>query len=126
MSRRSKVSLAAVLILAAVVLAAFMAYLLRQGLDRASLWATYLGLPVTVITGSAGVWAAVLAAKALHGAENMLEADQGGSSGGVRPSISGSGGIRQSNTGGITIAQIGSGDIDVTGQPTQEPPHERQ
>jgi hypothetical protein len=121
MGRGFKVSLvAAALILAAVMLGMFMAYLFRQGLDKASLWATYLGLPVTVITAGAGVWATVVAAKSLREAKNAENGPEVGP-GGVRSTTTESGTTRQTNTSGITIAQIGNGDIHVTGHPLGEP-----
>ena len=56
--------LAVALIIAAVALGGFLAYLLHRGLATASMWATFLVLPLTVIIAVAAVWAAVLAARA--------------------------------------------------------------
>lgn len=67
MSRQVKICLAVGLVILAAILGSLMAYLSRQGLDKASLWASYLGLPVTVVVAVSGVWAVVLAAMALRG-----------------------------------------------------------
>ena len=66
MSRQVKVWLAMGLIIITAGLGSVMAYLLRQGLDQASLWASYLGLPLTVCIAVSGVWAVILAARALR------------------------------------------------------------
>jgi hypothetical protein len=125
MSSRFKAGLAAVLIGAAAVLGVLMAYLLRQGLDKASLWASVLGLPLTVIIAVSGVWTAVLAAKANR--EPALSSRTGSASGRgtqARTAVIRSGDIRQDHISGPAIAHTGVGDVFLTVPTAQKPPDE--
>lgn len=95
-------------------------YLISQGLVRASLWAAALGLPLTVVITVTGIWAAVLASRALgrDSARNKITTPQAGVRESGNPRASG--GIRQDSTGGITIAHTGTGDITVTDTPPKD------
>jgi hypothetical protein len=53
-----------------VVAAALAAFLIGQGLNKAGTWATILGLPIAIVSAAAGVWAAVLASRALREARS--------------------------------------------------------
>jgi hypothetical protein len=123
MSGRSKLGVAAALIVAASALGAFLVFLLRQGLVRASLWATLLVLPLTVIIAVAGAWAAVLAARALHDGQERTERSPAAGAA-FRPDISRSGSIYQTKTGGPAIAHTGVGDIISSRPETAESPDE--
>ena len=89
-------------------------FLVRQGLGKASLWASILGLPLAAIIAVAGVWAAVLAARSMRGSHLQRETPEAtGLSLDARPGVSGTGTIRQRETRGTTVAHTGSGDINV-------------
>ena len=112
----------AVMVAAAAALAVF---LVSQGLDKASLWATVIGLPLAAIIAISGVWTTFLAARSLRGSEQQNEtphtADPRDDS---RPGVTRSGSIHQDNTRGTAIAHTGSGDIGITGLPTGDSPDE--
>lgn len=112
MDRRLKICVAGVLIVMACALGALLGYLLQQGLLRASLWATFLVLPLTVVTAVAGVWAAVLAARALR---DGREQNERRSAEDVVDSavVARSGNVHQERTCGPAIAHTGAGDIIV-------------
>lgn len=112
MSRRPKTAIALTLIGSAVGLALLSWALLRQGLERASMWATFLVLPVTVINTAAAVWAVVAAVRGSHdgqGAAKRSAAQRTPAQSGVRMS----GNIRQELTGGTTVAHTGVGDVVI-------------
>jgi hypothetical protein len=113
MSGRLRVSVAAVIIAMAGALGALLAYLLQQGLARASLWATVLVLPLTVIATVAGVWAAILAAQALRHSQALNERPSAEDAVDP-PSIARSGDVRQEHMSGPAIAHTGVGDIIFT------------
>src|SRR5690348_3176146 len=54
-----------------VVCAGAGVFLVSQGLSRASLWVTVVGLPIAIVGAAAGVWAAILAAVALREARQV-------------------------------------------------------
>ena len=120
MTRRFKVALASVLLGVAVVMGALMASLLRQGLDKASLWASLLGLPLTVLIAVCGAWTVVLAAKEVHSSEVPGRSGPGSAPTTDARYLSRSGDIWQSHTGGSTVAHTGVGDINVTGPAVKE------
>ena len=114
-------SVATVATVAASVLGVFLA---SQGLMRASLWATALGLPLTVIIAVAGVWTAVLAAKTLAREPNQQARKALDTAGGSPKECGEPGNIRQDGTGGITIAHTGTGHITVTGPLAEDGRHD--
>lgn len=109
-SKWLKPGVAGVLIVAAGVLGMLLAFLMRQGLAKASLWATFLVLPLTVVIAIAGVWAAVLAARGLH-----ADRVPAGGKAAAGPDIARSGSVYQTGTQGLAIAHTGRGDINLTG-----------
>lgn len=120
MSPLLKAGVAAVLIGTATVLGAAITYLLQQGLDTASLWASVLGLPLAVVIAVSGVWTAVAAAKASR--QPAFSGRKGSASGRgaqAQPAakrdmadVERSGDIHQDHTG-RAIAHTGCGDIEV-------------
>lgn len=100
-------------------------FLVSQGLVKASLWASVLGLPVALIIAVAGVWAALLAAKAPHGhgqgqaAGTTSKPNDDGTADDTR-----SGSIYQVSTSGTAMGSTGSGDIHYTSVTGLEPPNE--
>jgi hypothetical protein len=111
-SGRLKVALALALVLAAVTLGGVLAYLLHRGLTTASLWATFLVLPLNVVITVAAIWAVVLAARPPHDPQDhnlpiRVKRD-------IKPNINKSGDIFQAQTG-IAIAHTGIGDILFNG-----------
>ena len=101
MSRLGKIALgfAAVLgVAACVFLGVFLA---GQGLDRASLWAAVLGLPVGAVATAAGVWAPVVS-------------DQGGSAAGAGGA--GLGGRPAGGADAVVTALVGgrAGTVGIT------------
>jgi len=123
MSRRLIFILAATAAGATAGLVFLLVFLLRQGLGKASMWATFLVLPLTVIIAVAGVWATVVAA---HGSsEGRGEApDHSLEKMPVRPSVVRSGDIRQEHTAGPSIAHTGAGDIIFARPEAVESPDE--
>lgn len=101
MGRWLKVTALAALFAAA---AGFGIFLVSQGLSRAASWAIIVGLPMTLVGMIAGVWSAVLAARALRETRGMTE---------VSPRGSKSSEIRQKKTHGITVAHTGKGNIRI-------------
>lgn len=120
MSPLLKAGLAAVLTGTGTALGIAITYLLQQGLDTASLWASVLGLPLAVVIAVSGVWTAVAAAKASR--EPAVSGRNGSASGrGTHAQPAGksdmgdvdrSGDIHQRHTG-TAIAHTGCGDIEV-------------
>lgn len=115
MSKWLRAGVAAGLVVAAGALGVLLAFLLRQGLAKASMWATFLVLPLTVVIAIAGIWAAVLAAQGLH-------ADRGPTdrSTAAEPGVGSSGSVYQTNTDGPAIAHTGLGDINFGERETTE------
>jgi hypothetical protein len=108
--RRLKLVVAAVLMVTVGALGVVLAFLLRQGLAKASSWATVLVLPLTVVIAIAGIWAAVLAARGLRAGEEVADDKKAAAQGVAR-----SGSIYQTGTRGSAIAHTGWGDISITG-----------
>jgi high-affinity Fe2+/Pb2+ permease len=123
MSRRLRLMLAVTAAGATAGLAFLLVFLLRQGLGKASMWATFLVLPLTVVVAVAGVWAAVVAARGSR--EDRSEAtDQNLEKSPIRPSVARSGDIHQEHTAGPSIAHTGAGDIIFARPETVESPDE--
>jgi hypothetical protein len=109
-----RVSTPIALILTTLGLAVLMVYLFRQGLGKASLWATFLVLPFTVISAVAGVWAIVLAARTPQtGSEQTEQPPSPSEIFGSK--ITRSGSIRQNQDAGSAVAHSGVGDIIFNG-----------
>jgi hypothetical protein len=107
------------------VAAALAVFLVSQGLDKAGLWATALGLPLGVIIAIAAVWTAMLAAKPRRGPEHRHDTQQSADlRSGFAPGVTSSGGIRQDHTSGTAVAHTGRGDINIAGPPAGESPDE--
>jgi hypothetical protein len=113
MTRRRVVTAAVALFIIAVGLLVLMVYLLQQGLAEASMWATLLVLPLTVIIAVAGLWAAVVAARS-HRSGPERAGSGPGPSVACAPTIGSSGSISQDSRGGLAAAHSGTGDIMVT------------
>lgn len=123
MNGRLRVGVAAGLIAGTTALAVLLVFLLRDGLAKASLWATFLVLPLTAISAIAGVWAVVIAARSLRDGRVPTKDSSGGD---VvdRPRIVRSGNVRQERTDGPAVAHTGVGEIIFTGPETAEPSDE--
>jgi hypothetical protein len=111
-SRRLKAAMALALVLVAVTLGGVLAYLLHRGLTTASLWATFLVLPLNVVIAIAAIWAVVLAARPPHNTQDHNRPIK--TKHDTAPDIKKSGDIRQAQTG-IAIAHTGTGDIIFNG-----------
>lgn len=119
MNRLLRAGVAAGLILGTAALTVLLVFLLRDGLAKASLWATFLVLPLTAISAVAGVWATAIAARSL-GDNRMPSKDPSVGHVVDQPSIGRSGNIRQQRTDGPAVAHTGVGDIIYTGLETPE------
>ena len=108
MSRRIAVTVSLTVFMVTAGLGSF---LIIQGLERASLWAAILGLPLTAIGTAAGVWTALLTVRTLRGSREQAGAEPSGSDSSV---VKQSGNIQQTSTEGITIGHTGDGDINIT------------
>jgi len=96
--RSSKVATAAALVSLTAGLLILMFYLFRQGLDKASEWATFLVLPATAISTVAGVWTVVLAVQALRGGGKTARGTGEGNRAEEKTSSSAPAGVAFSNT----------------------------
>ena len=104
MGGRFKIYMAVVLIVLTGVLVVFLVFLLREGLPEASMWATFLVLPLTVVTTIAGVWATVLASRTLRNDHEQNDRRSSVEERGAMPGVTRSGDVRQEHTGGPAIA----------------------
>jgi hypothetical protein len=103
-----RAGLAVALIVAAAALGGSLVYLLHRGLATASLWATFLVLPLTVIIAVAAIWAAVLAARVPR--DDQVQKQGIAAEDGGPPRIGKSGDIHQGHSG-TAVAHTGAGDI---------------
>jgi hypothetical protein len=117
-----KIGARAMVAVAALALGAF---LISQGLVQASLWAAVLGLPLSIVIALAGLWSAVLTAKALARDSGSKQLCQNGETADAHHfDEPRRGSIHQDRTGGITIAHTGDGDITITGTSADGPDHD--
>jgi hypothetical protein len=119
MGGRFRAGIAVTLISSAIGLGFLSWSLLRQGLERASLWATFLVLPLTVISTAAAVWAVTAAARTSGYGQDATQRSPARR----EPAQSGvtmSGSIHQESTGGTTVAHTGVGDIVMGAAETVE------
>ncbi|GAA3812908.1 tetratricopeptide repeat protein [Sphaerisporangium flaviroseum] len=86
-------------------------FLVGQGLDRASLWASVLGLPLSAIATAMGAWAALLAAKTLHATRGSLATDDATETLVRRTSMPL--GTRNTIVDGVIVAHTGDDDVVV-------------
>ena len=112
MKGRFKAGIAVTLISSAIGLGFLSWSLLRQGLEQASLWATFLVLPLTVISTFAAVWALIAAARAGGDDQDPVKRSQARREP-ARSGVGVSGNIHQERTGGTTVAHTGAGDIVI-------------
>jgi hypothetical protein len=112
-TRRRKVMYAVLLVLAGVVVAVFVEFLRREGLERASAWVTVVGFFVATGLAVAGLVLGWLAwRRPVAGTGAAPATSPGGQQ------VDQSGRIDQRNTGGVNLANTGNmGDVDLPSGP---------